>query len=130
MKNTDNWLLLYYQKTRDGSICVGKWIELLLEYLISGIEKKLFFYDQKKANAAVDWIEAHAFHTEGDLAPGPFRLELWEKAFVSAIFGILDKDGNRQFREVVLIVARKNGKSLLAAAIIKYMWWIDGGFGT
>lgn len=130
MKNTDNWLLLYYQKTRDGSICVGKWIELLLEYLISGIEKKLFFYDQKKANAAVDWIEAHAFHTEGDLAPGPFRLELWEKAFVSAIFGILDKDGNRQFREVILIVARKNGKSLLAAAIIKYMWWIDGGFGT
>ena len=56
-------------------------------------------------------------------------MELWEKAFIAAIFGVVDKDGRRQFREVVLIVARKNGKSLLAAAIIKYLWW-DSEFGT
>ena len=130
MKNKDNYILEYYQKAKDGSVSVGKWIEMLLEYLVTGIEKKKFFFDQKKANAAVDWIEEHAFHTEGELAPGPFKLELWEKAFVSAIFGILDETGHRQFREIVLIVARKNGKSLLAAAIIKYVWWIDGGFGT
>ena len=129
-KNTDNWILTYYQKIKDGSITVGRWIELLLEYLIKGFEKKSFFYDQKKANDAIEWIETHSFHTEGDLAPGPFLLELWEKAFVAAIFGILDETGKRQFREIVLIVARKNGKSLLAAAIIKYIWWIDGGFGT
>ena len=129
-KNSDNWIYSYYQKVKDGSITVGSWIELLLEYLIRGIEQKEFFFDQKKANDAVDWIEEHAFHTEGELAPGPFKLELWEKAFVSAIFGILDETGHRQFREIVLIVARKNGKSLLAAAIIKYVWWIDGGFGT
>ena len=129
-KNSDNWIYSYYQKVKDGSITVGSWIELLLDYLIRGIEQKEFFFDQKKANDAVDWIEEHAFHTEGELAPGPFKLELWEKAFVSAIFGILDETGHRQFREIVLIVARKNGKSLLAAAIIKYVWWIDGGFGT
>ena len=129
-KNSDNWIYSYYQKVKDGSITVGSWIELLLEYLIRGIEQKEFFFDQKKANDAVDWIEEHAFHTEGELAPGPFKLELWEKAFVSAIFGIMDETGHRQFREIVLIVARKNGKSLLAAAIIKYVWWIDGGFGT
>ena len=130
MKNKENYLLLYYQKIKDGSISVGKWIEALLDYLVSNIEKKVFIFDQKKANAAVTWIETHCFHTEGELAPGPFKLELWEKAFVSAIFGILDESGHRQFREVVLIVARKNGKSLLAAAIIRYMWIIDGGFGS
>ena len=129
-KNADNWIYSYYQKIKDGSIAVGSWIERILEYLIQGIEKKEFFYDQKKANDAVDWIEKHAFHTEGPLAPGNFRLELWEKAFIASIFGIVDSTGNRQFREIVLIVARKNGKSLLAAAIIKYVWWIDGGFGT
>ena len=129
-KSKDNWIYSYYQKVKDGSIVVGAWIELLLAYLIRGLEEKRFFYDQKKANDAIDWIEAHAFHTEGVLAPGPFLLELWEKAFVAAIFGIVDAEGKRQFREVVLIVARKNGKSLLAAAIIKYIWWIDGGFGT
>ena len=129
-KTKDNWIYSYYQKIKDGSVAVGRWIELLLEYLIKGLESKSFFYDSKKANDAIEWIEAHAFHTEGDLAPGAFLLELWEKAFVAAIFGIVDETGKRQFREVVLIVARKNGKSLLAAAIIKYMWWIDGGFGT
>ena len=129
-KSKDNWILTYYQKIKDGSIAVGRWIELLLEYLIKGLEAKSFFYDQKKANDAIEWIEAHSFHTEGDLAPSNFKLELWEKAFMSAIFGIVDENGKRQFREVVLIVARKNGKSLLAAAIIKYVWWVDGGFGT
>ena len=129
-KKDDNWIYAYYQKVKDGSIAVGRYIELILDYLVKGIENKAFFYDQKKANAAIDWIEAHAFHTEGKLAPNPLKLELWEKAFIAALFGIVDSDGKRQFREAVLIVARKNGKSLLAAAIAKYEWWIDGGFGA
>lgn len=126
----ENWILIYYQKITDGSIVVGKWIMLLMTYIITGLESKIFFYDNKKANKAIDWIETHCFHTEGPLAPGPFKLELWEKAFVACIFGIVDKNGLRQFREVLLVVARKNGKSLLAAAIEKYIWQVDGGFGA
>lgn len=102
---------------------------LELEYLIKGLQNKSFFYDNKKANDAIDWIESHCYHTEGALAPSLLKLELWEKAFVAAIFGIVDDKGLRQFREVVLIVARKNGKSLIAAAIVKYEWWC-GGYGT
>ena len=128
--NSDNFILAYYQQIEDGSVTVGKFIELVYKYLIDGLARKVFFFDQKKASAAVEWIEAHTFHTEGDLATKPFKLELWEKAMVSAIFGIVDEHGKRQFREVVLIVARKNGKSLLAAAIARYIWLIDGGFGT
>ena len=129
-KKHTNYVLEYYQKIENGSILVGKYIEKIYKYLIAGIEHKDFFFDQKKANAAVDWIEEHTFHTEGDLATKPFKLELWEKALISAMFGIVDEKWNRQFREVVLIVARKNGKSLLAAAIARYIWMIDGGFGT
>lgn len=129
-KKDDNWIYAYYQKVKDGSIAVGRYIELILDYLIKGLEDKLFFYNQKKANAAIDWIEEHAFHTEGKLAPAPLKLELWEKCFIASLFGVVDSDGKRQFREAVLIVARKNGKSLLAAAIAKYEWWIDGGFGA
>lgn len=121
-----NWILAYYQKVKDGSIIAGEYIHLILERLVSGIENKTYIYDQKKANAAIEWIEAHAFHTEGPLAPGPFILELWEKAFVAALFGIVDGKGNRYFREAVLIVARKNGKSILAAAIARYMWMCSG----
>jgi len=125
-----NWILIYYQKIKDGSIVVGKWIDLLMTFIVNGLEEKAFFYDNKKANNAIDWIETHCFHTEGPLAPNPLVLELWEKAFVSCIFGIVDKQGLRQFREVLLVVARKNGKSLLAAAIEKYIWQVDGGFGA
>ena len=122
-----NWILIYYQKIKDGSIVVGKWILLLMTYIVNGLENKLFFYDNKKANNAIDWVETHCFHTEGPLAPGPLKLELWEKAFVACIFGIVDKNGFRQFREVLLVVARKNGKSLLAAAIEKYIWQVEVG---
>ena len=126
----DNYLYAYFQKIKDGSITVGRWVLAVYQYLIDGIESGAFLFDQKKANAAVDWIEEHCFHTEGPLAPGNLKLALWQKAFVSAVFGIVDADGNRHFREVLLVVARKNGKSLLAAAIAKYIWWIDGGYGA
>lgn len=129
-KCQDNWIYAYYQQIKDGSIAVGRYIALLFDYLIDGLENKRFFYDQKKATAAVEWIEQHAFHTEGKLAPNPLILELWEKAFISAVFGIVDSNHNRQFREVVLVIGRKNGKSLLAAAIAKYIWWQDGGYGA
>ena len=126
----DNYIFTYYQKIKDGSITVGRWIELLYEYLVTGLDKKLFFFDQKKANAAVDWFETHCFHVEGALAPGRIRLELWQKAMLSAIFGIVDESGGRQFREVLLVVARKNGKSIIASGIGNYIWRVDGGYGA
>ena len=126
----DNYILAYYQRIKDGSVTVGRWIELIYEYLVNGIETKAFFYDQKKANAAVDWFETHCFHVEGVLAPGSIRLELWQKAMLSAIFGIVDESGNRQFREVLLVVARKNGKSIIASGIGNYIFRVDGGYGA
>lgn len=128
--NEDNYIYAYYQQIKNGSVTVGRWITLIYEYLVNGLEQKLFFFDQKKANQAIDWFETHCFHTEGHLAPGNLVLELWQKAFLSAVFGIVDKDGNRQFREVFLVVARKNGKSIIASGIGNYIWRVDGGFGA
>ena len=125
-----NWIYEYYQKICNGSVTVGEWIQRLYKRIIDGLEAKDFFFDQKKANAAIEWIETYCHHTEGPLAPGRIQLEPWQKATLSLIFGILDKDGRRQFREVALIVARKNGKSLFASAIANYIFFQDGGFGT
>jgi len=129
-KQADNYIYAYYQQIKNGSITVGKWILLLYEYLVNGINEKLFFFDQKRANSAIDWFETHCFHTEGPLAPGNIKLELWQKAFLSAVFGIVDENGNRQFREVVLIVARKNGKSIMAAGLANYVFRAEGGYGA
>ena len=126
-----NWIYSYYQKINDGSIVVGEWIHKIYDYIVHGLEEKRFLFDQKKANKAIEWIETHCFHVEGPLAPGLFKLELWEKALISCIFGIVDPDsGYRTFREILLVVARKNGKSILAAAIANYMFQVDGGFGA
>lgn len=126
----DNHIYGYYQAIVDGSVIVGDWIKRLYKYIIDGIEAKEFRFDQKKADRAINWIEKYCHHTEGPLAPGPLVLELWQKAMVSSMFGIVDQNGNRQFREVVLIIARKNGKSLFASAIALYTFFVDGGFGT
>lgn len=126
----DNYILAYYQQISDGSVTVGRFIRLVYEYLVDGLEKKRFFFNQRKANMAIDWAENHWFHTEGHLAPGLIKLELWQKAFLSAIFGIVDEEGYRQFREVLLLVARKNGKSIIASGIGNYFFRSEGGFGA
>ena len=125
----DNYIYAYYQQIRNGSVVVGKLVDQVYTYLVKGLEDKLFYFDQKKANHVIEWIETHCRHTEGKLATQPFLLELWQKAFLSAIFGIVDENGNRQFREIFLVVSRKNGKSLLASAIGRYIWENEG-FGT
>ena len=130
MKKKDNHIYAYYQQIKNGKVTVSKWIELLYKFLIKGLEEKSFFYDNAKASEAIEWIETHCFHTEGPKAPGPLLLELWQKALVSATFGIVDEKGDPQFREIVLVVGRKNGKSILAAAIAKYIWQVAGGYGA
>ena len=129
-KQKDNYIYAYYQGITNGTFLVNKFVARIYEYLIKGLEEKQFFYDAVKANDAIDWIETHCFHTEGPLAPGSLKLELWQKAMIASTFGIVDKNGNRQFREVVLVVARKNGKSLLASAIGNYTFQKNGGYGA
>ena len=129
-KNEEDWILTYYQGISNGTYLVGRWIQLIYEYIIKGRQEKLFFFDGAKANRAIDWIESHCFHTEGPLAPQSLTLEVWQKAMISAIFGIVDENGCRQFREVLLVVGRKNGKSLLASSVGNYTFREDGGYGS
>ena len=126
---SENYILAYYQQIKDGTVTVGRWIRLLYELIIKGLEDRSFFYSHKKAQAAILFIENFCHHHEGELAPGRIRLELWQKALVSLIFGIVDETGFRQFREVFLVIARKNGKTLLAAAIAAYCTFLDGEYG-
>lgn len=126
----DDFILAYYQEIRDGDIIVGKWIRLLYEMIMEGLENELFYFDKKKANKAIKFIEKFCRHNKGKLAPGRFILSLWEKAAISLIFGIVDERGKRQFKEVALFVGRKCGKTLLAAAIIAYVAYVDGEFGS
>ena len=126
----DNYILAYYQGIRDGSICVGKWVRLLYEKIVAGIEDGSFVFDQRKANRAITFFERFVRHNKGPLAPGSLTLALWQKALLSLIYGIVDADGLRVFKEVFLVVGRKCGKTLLASGIINYEAYVDGEFGS
>ena len=125
----NNYIYEYYQQIVDGSVVVGKWIRLLYERIIKGLENKSFYYNNKKAQASILFVENFCRHHEGELAPQKIKLELWQKATLSLIFGITDENGLRVFREVFLVVARKNGKTLFSAAISAYMTFLDGEYG-
>ena len=126
----DNYIFKYYQGIKDGSIVTSKWIMTVFEIIVEGIESKRWTFDQKKANHAIQFIESKCHHSEGELAPQKLKLELWQKAIVSAIFGIIGSDGYRQFREVMIVVGRKNGKTLFASAIMEYMIYSDDEYGA
>ena len=125
----DNWVFKYHEAIQKKEVIVGVWVRLCFEILTTGLLNGEWEFNEKKANKAIKFIENFCHHSEGrsDL----LHLELWQKAIVSAIFGIMDKTtGYRQFREVFIIVARKNGKTLFAAAIAAYMTYVDGEYGA
>ena len=123
-----NYIQEYNHKIQTGEIVVGKWIRLLYEKITAGLRDGIYFFDDRKANRAIDFIQIFCHHCEGrdDL----ITLELWQKATVCLMFGIVDENGLRVFREVFLVMGRKNGKSLFASAIIAYMVYLDGEYGA
>ena len=123
-----NYIQEYHHKIQAGQIVVGKWIRLLYEKITAGLRDGIFFFDERKANRAIDFIQLFCHHCEGrdDL----ITLELWQKATICIMFGIVDENGLRIFREVFMVMGRKNGKSLFASAIIAYMVYLDGEYGA
>lgn len=123
-------ILAYYQRIRDGSETVGKWLKLLYEVIFQGLSEKRWFWDKRLADNAIGFIERFCHHYKGKLAPQRIRLSLWERSSISLIFGIVDGTGKRQFNEVFWVVGRKMGKSLIAGGIGTYMAYAAGEYGS
>lgn len=126
----ENHILEYWQAIQKGTESVGKWVRLLYEKIVAGMEDGTYIFDVQKADRAIRFIERYIRHNKGPLAPKRLKLSLWQKAFLSILYGVVDQDGYRQFREVLLVVGRKMGKTLLAAAIMAYETYLDGEFGS
>lgn len=126
----ENAILAYYQGIQDGSICVGKWIRMLYEKILDGIESKQWYFDQRKADNCIQFMETYCHHNKGPLAPQRIKLSLWERASLSLIFGIVDEEGLRQFTEVLWVMGRKQGKTLIAGGTGNYMAYAAGEYGS
>ena len=79
-------------------------------------------FDAGAAQHALDFFPETLRHVKGRWGGKPFKLELWQAAIVANLFGWRDaKTGFRRYRDALLYVGKKNGKTCLAAGIILYM---------
>lgn len=117
----------YWEEIQSGREVVGEKIYKTLKKLVYDLDHESeFFYSPKRANHIIEFFENYCHHSKGKYGGKPVILELWEKAILASAFGFIDIEGNRKYREVILIVGKKNGKSLLASGTGLYMLTADG----
>lgn len=113
-----NYLLQYVEKINTGEILVGDELKIILDGLIKDLNNPLYIFDERPGNLRITFIETFCKHTKSPFNGMPFILELWEKAFLQVSYGFKMADtGLRRFTEVVLLIARKNGKTTFIAGI-------------
>lgn len=129
IKYPDNYnpILEYWEKIQSGEEVVSDKIYRTYKKIVSDIRNPgVYFYSPARANHVLEFAENYCRHSKGKFGGKPVRLELWEKAHLAAVFGFIDDDGLRKYRESLLIVGKKNGKSLLASIVGLYMLMADG----
>lgn len=125
-----NPILEYWEKIQAGEIEVSNKVYRTYKKVVNDIhDPGEYFYSSKRANHVLEFAENYCRHSKGKFGGKPVRLELWEKAHLAAVFGFIDIEGNRKYRESLLIVGKKNGKSLLASIVGLYMLTADGEMG-
>ena len=113
-----SWLLEYYNKSLSGEIILGSELKTCLENLIEDLSDDRFIYDTSGADLRIEFIETFCKHTKSPFNGMPFILELWEKAVIEAFYSFRWTESNlRRFKKLILLVARKNGKSTFCAAL-------------
>lgn len=123
-----NPILKYYEQIKNGKVTVcdkiRRWYKHLSDKVINPTDG--YHYEAKRGNHIIEFVENYCRHSKGKMGGQLVKLELWEKAWLAATFGFVDDDGIRQYNLSVLIIGKKNGKSLLASAIGLYMLIGDG----
>lgn len=124
-----NPIIDYWNQIESGKVIVSSKVRRVYKKLVDDLNNpdSVWEYDPKRANHAIEFVEGFCKHSKGKMGGKPFILELWQKAMTAAIFGFIHKiDGTRKYREFILIVARKNGKSAWGSAVALYMMVADG----
>ena len=125
-----NPILEYWEQIQNREIRVSNKVYRTYKKVVSDLHNPgEYFYNPARGNHILEFAENYCRHSKGKFGGKVVRLELWEKAHLATIFGFIDIEGNRRYRESLLIVGKKNGKSLLASIVGLYMLTADGEMG-
>jgi phage terminase large subunit-like protein len=123
-----NYLIEYYQEIKKGNIIVGEELRTELDGLINDLDNPRYLFDLKPGAIRIDFIETFCKHTKSPFNGMPFELELWEKALLQTAYGFkMSETGLRRFNEVILLIARKNGKTTFVAGIDLSEFFLSSG---
>lgn len=127
-----NYIKEYFRKLETGEIVTSKRVYNVYKRLVYNIDNPdTFIFDEEKANRPIEFIQRFCANSKGEWAGKPITLELFQKAYITALFGFVNKEtGLRKYRESMFYVARKNGKSTMLAGIALYMMIADGEAGA
>ena len=114
---TNGFLEEYYEKTKKGEIIIGQELKMELDRLIEDMNGNEYLYDTTDADQRIDFIENCVKLTKSPFYGKPMKLLLFQKAFISALYGFRMPEGNRRFKKAIYLIARKNGKSELCSAL-------------
>lgn len=129
-------IMEYYSQIKGGKVTVSRKVQRIYQKLTedlsgsTGADGTMYHYSPSRANHILEFAENYCRHSKGKLGGQLVVLELWEKAMLAAMFGFIDDEGRRRYREVVLIVAKKNGKSLISSIVGLYLQVGDGKPGA
>lgn len=121
MKLDNTYLLQYYNEIQQGKIIAGRELRKELRKLVEELENPLYRYDTKEANIRIAFMENLCLQSKKPFYMMPMKLLLWQKAFIETLYSYQkysDELGRyiRRFQDVMLLIARKNGKTTLMAA--------------
>lgn len=127
-----NWITEYWRAIQSGGAIVSKRVYKQYERLVRDLHAQgRFIYDEEKANRPIEFIERFCKHSKGEWAGKSVVLELFQKAYIAALFGFVDKNTSyRRYRETLFFCGRKNGKSTLLSGLALYMLMADGESGS
>lgn len=116
-----NYLIEYRERIRLGEIIAGRELITELDNLIEGLNDPRYKYDTKEAYMRISFMENLCLQSKKPYYMQPMKLLLWQKAFIEVIYSYKkwSEELNRwirRFQDIILLIARKNGKTTLMAA--------------
>lgn len=125
-----NYIVEYYDAIRSGKIVAGKRVKAVYKRMVSELKRKdakfPYYFDEEAAERPILFAENFCRQSQGIIG-APLKLELFQKAFIQALFGWKEKEtGFRRYRETMFLVGRKNGKTTLLSAMALYLLMADG----
>jgi phage terminase large subunit-like protein len=116
-----------------GRIVTGRLVRLACERHLRDLKtgwRRGIYFDETAADHALEFF-GYLHHYKGDRWEGAvFKLEPWQAFIVGSLFGWMNAEGKRRYRKAYVQIARKNGKTILAAGIALYMLVADGEPGA